>query len=91
MSDLPLTPPKANGNWLITVEHIQHWWREPIAGLIAVAIGSWDAWHYGRDAGFSSALDEILILTGIALVAGIRNLFAQKQPPNGEKASGAQP
>lgn len=91
MSDLPVSP-QTNGSLLAAIEHTQHWWREPIAGLIAVGIGSWDAWHYGRDAGFSSALDEILILTGIALVAGIRNLFRPKPPvPNGEKASGALP
>lgn len=73
------------------VEHVQHWWREPIAGVIAIAVASWDAWHYGRDGGFSTPLDEILLLTGIALVAGIRNLFGTQRPANGEKASNAQP
>lgn len=52
-----------------------HWWREPIAGLLAVAIGVGDAWHFGRDAGLSSNIDELLIMGGIILVAGSRRLF----------------
>lgn len=77
----PVLPP-ANGDMLARMEHLQHWWREPIAGLIAVGLGSYDVWHYGRDAGFSASLDEILILTGITLIAGVRNLFGAK--PNGK-------
>jgi hypothetical protein len=50
-------------------------WREVSAGLIAVAISTADIWTYGHDRGFSSSLDEILILTGIALIAGVKNLF----------------
>jgi hypothetical protein len=75
--------PATNGEWLEKLEHLQHWWREPIAGLIAVFIGCFDIWHYGTQAGFSSSLDEILMLTGIALIAGIRNLFGgnNKPPP----------
>ena len=77
-------PSKAQGEWLDKLEHIQHWWREPIAGFLAVGLASYDVWKFGRDAGFTSSLDEILILTGIALIAGVRNLFgSQKTPPNG--------
>jgi hypothetical protein len=78
-------PPQTNGDTLLDrMEHIQHWWREPIAGVIAVGIASYDMWHFGTTAGFSSSLDEILLLTGIALIAGVRNLF-------GGKANGAPP
>ena len=52
-----------------------HWWREPIAGIAALGIGVWDAWHYGRDAGLSSNVDELLILGGIILIAGSKKLF----------------
>ena len=64
---------------LFLVEHYRHWWREPLAGTIAVGIATYDIWHYGRDAGFTSSLDEILLLTGIALIAGVRNLFPQSR------------
>lgn len=52
-----------------------HWWREPVAGLLSVGIGVWDAWHFGRDAGLTANIDELLILGGIILVAGSRRLF----------------
>jgi hypothetical protein len=57
------------------LEHLQHWWREPLAGAIAIGVGCFDIWHYGASAGFSSSLDEILMLTGVALIAGVKNLF----------------
>ena len=56
--------------------HLRHWWREPLAGLIAVGIGSYDSWFYGHDSGLSSSLDEILVIGGIVLMAGSRRLFA---------------
>jgi hypothetical protein len=56
--------------------HLRHWWREPVAGLIAVVIGSFDSWYYGHDQGLSSSLDEILVIGGIVLMAGSRRLFA---------------
>jgi hypothetical protein len=40
-----------------------------------------DVWWNGANAGFSNSLDEILLLTGVALIAGVRNLFAAKSPP----------
>jgi hypothetical protein len=72
-------PPK-NGTHLERLEHLEHWWREPLAGLIAVAVGCFDIWKYGSTAGFSSSLDEILLLTGIALIAGVKNLFGGEKP-----------
>lgn len=72
--------PPTNGA-LERLEHIQHWWREPIAGFIAVGLAVWDVWHFGRDSGFTISLDEILLLTGIALIAGVRNLFGGSKPP----------
>lgn len=56
-------------------EHLQHWWREPIAGFLSVGIGCFDTWRYGRDAGLTSSLDEILVIGGIVLIAGSRKLF----------------
>ena len=61
---------------------IHHWWREPIAGIAAIAIGCWDTWHFGRDAGLTSSLDELLVVGGIVLIAGSRQLFL------GEKSQG---
>jgi hypothetical protein len=55
--------------------HLRHWWREPVAGLIAVVIGVYDSWFYGHDQGLSSSLDEILVIGGIVLMAGSRRLF----------------
>lgn len=75
-------PPPKNGDMLARLEHLQHWWREPIAGFVAVGIASYDCWTFGRNDGFTTSLDEILILTGIALIAGVKNLFGGK-PPNG--------
>ena len=80
-------PPPKNGDLLARLEHLQHWWREPLAGLIAVGLASYDVWVYGRDAGFSASLDEILILTGITLIAGVRNLFGAQKPPSGNDES----
>ena len=64
-------------------EHILHWWREPIAGFISVGIGTFDAWHYGRDAGLTISLDEALIVGGVVLIAGVKKLFSSNgdSPP----------
>lgn len=69
--------PTGNG-WLR--DPLNYWWREPLAGIIAVGLGSFDVWKFGRDAGFTSSLDEILILTGVALIAGVKNLFGGTPP-----------
>ena len=57
-------------------EHLIHWWREPLAGAISVAIGTYDAWVYGRDAGLSITLDEALIVGGVILIAGTRKMLS---------------
>lgn len=44
-------------------------WRTLLAGLLAVAIGLFDLWRYGRAEGLSVELDEALVLIGIALIA----------------------
>lgn len=62
-----------------------HWWREPIAGFIAVAVGVWDTWHYGRDAGLTSSVDELLIMGGVVLIAGSRRLFSGAREPPAQK------
>jgi hypothetical protein len=56
-------------------EHLQHWWREPLAGLLALGAGLFDTWHFGREAGLSTSLDEILVIGGIVLIAGSKHLF----------------
>jgi len=45
-------------------------WRSMVAGLIAVGLGTFDLWHYGRENGLSVAVDEALILLGISMIAG---------------------
>jgi hypothetical protein len=55
--------------------HLRHWWREPVAGFIAVFIGVFDSWYFPRDQGLSSSLDEILVIGGIVLIAGSKRLF----------------
>ena len=69
---IPLETARAN---------LLHWWREPIAGVIALAAGLFDTWHYGREGGLSTNVDEILVLGGIVLIAGSRRLFAGTLPP----------
>jgi hypothetical protein len=71
---------------------LQHWWREPLAGLLALAIGVYDSWKFGRDAGLSASLDEALVIGGIVLIAGSKHLFGSTPPipiagsgPNGGK------
>jgi len=56
--------------------HLRHWWREPLAGALALGIGVFDTWHYGREAGLSTSLDEILVIGGVVLIAGSRRLFS---------------
>jgi hypothetical protein len=56
--------------------HLRHWWREPLAGLVAVGIGVFDSWHFGREGGLTGSLDEILVVGGIVLLAGSRRLFS---------------
>ena len=86
MSEEPVAQPKPNnGGMMARIEHLQHWWREPLAGFVAVGLASFDVWRYGRDAGFTSSLDEILILSGIALIAGVRNLFSAQRPDTNGK------
>lgn len=80
----PDDPPEADPARLIPLAAARaallHWWREPIAGLLSLGVGVWDAWHYGRDGGLSSNVDEILILGGVILIAGSRRLFPM--PPS---------
>lgn len=57
------------------LEHLVHWWREPIAGVASLAIGCYDTWVFGRTNGLTSSLDEVLIISGIILIAGSRRLF----------------
>jgi len=56
--------------------HLAHWWREPVAGIISLTLGAFDAWYFGREAGLTSSLDEILIIGGIVMIAGSRRLFS---------------
>lgn len=74
------------------LERLHHWWREPIAGFISLGIGVFDTWHFGRDSGLSSSLDEFLVVGGVVLIAGSPRLFSSAQwmhtpvpPPRGGK------
>lgn len=62
---------------------LQHWWREPLAGAAALAIGCYDTWVFGREAGLSSSLDEVLVIGGVVLIAGSRHLFGGAITPTG--------
>lgn len=60
--------------------HLRHWYREPLAGALALIIGVGDAWFFGRDAGLTSSIDEILVFGGVVLIAGSRRLFGATPP-----------
>ena len=70
-------------------EHLAHWWREPLAGFVAIGIGMYQIAITKADGG----LNAILIVTGIVLIAGSKRLFMWTIPgmptppakPNGEK------
>lgn len=66
-----------------------HWWRTLLAGLLAIAIGGFDLWHFGRDAGLSIEVDELLILAGLGLVAGVPEIVLRYRglPPRGSQAA----
>lgn len=62
-------------------EHLLHWWREPIAGVLALGAGLFDTWRYGRDGGLTASLDEALVVGGIILIAGTQRFIGR--PLNG--------
>lgn len=64
-------------------EHLLHWWREPIAGALALAIGCWDTWHYGKSDGLTSSIDEILVIGGLVLIAGTKKFIGTRPNGNG--------
>lgn len=76
----PFTAPEAEA---MAAEHFIHWWREPIAGIASLAIGCYDTWMFGRDKGLTASLDEILIISGVVLIAGSRRLFGGLNGKNG--------
>lgn len=63
-------------------EHLLHWWREPIAGFLALGVGCFDTWHFGRDGGMTTSLDELLVVGGIILIAGTKKFIAPIQRPS---------
>lgn len=72
-------------------EHLVHWWREPIAGIASLAIGCFDTWKFGRNDGLTSSLDEVLIISGIVLLAGSRRLFGGIQAQEPRSNNGGKP
>jgi hypothetical protein len=50
-------------------------WRSFAAGIVAVGIGCYDVWKLGPNEGLTVEIDEILILVGIGLIAGMPNVF----------------
>jgi hypothetical protein len=63
-------------------EHLLHWWREPVAGALSLAIGCFDTWKFGRDGGLTGSLDEALIIGGVILIAGTQRFIGR--PLNGK-------
>lgn len=61
-----------------------HWWREPVAGVVSVIVGLWDTWHFGREGGLSTSVDELLVIGGIVLIAGSRKLFFSARRGGGD-------
>ena len=57
-------------------EHLAHWWREPLAGFVAIGIGMYQIVQTHGDGG----LNAILIVTGIVLIAGSKRLFMGSIP-----------
>lgn len=61
-------------------------WRQPLAGVVTIAIACFDLWWMG-DRGFSTSVDELLLFTGIALLAGFQVShpgFQVRAKPKGE-------
>jgi len=55
-----------------------------LAGVLALAIGTYDSWRFGRDAGLGYSLDELLVIGGVVLIAG-RMFAAEKRDLAAEK------
>lgn len=66
-------------------EHLLHWWREPIAGILALGIGCFDTWKFGRDSGLTYSLDEILVIGGLVLIAGTKKFIGTRPNSNGSQ------
>lgn len=64
-------------------EHLLHWWREPVAGVLSLGVGVFDTWRFGRDSGLTASLDEALVIGGIILIAGTQRFIGR--PLNGGK------
>lgn len=88
----PALPPTVDPAVVVPLEAaraaLQHWWREPLAGAAALAVGCYDTWVFGRNAGLSSSLDEILVIGGVVLIAGSRHLFGGSIAAGGNGANG---
>jgi hypothetical protein len=91
MDEVPTAVPPVNAmvenvENLSAIEHYRHWWREPVAGGAAILVACVDEWFFAPTKGFSTSLDELLILVGVTLLAGVRNLFGTTiQPPSKPK------
>lgn len=71
--------PNGNGT-----RDILHWWREPFAGVLALGVGVYDSWIFGRDRGLTGSLDEVLIIGGVILIAGTRRFLTTDKDANGK-------
>lgn len=95
MSDPVVTPPlEDDPSILLPLEAaraaLMHWWREPVAGILSLAVGCFDSWYFGRNEGLTASLDEILVISGIVLIAGSRRLFGVGERANkGNGGNGA--
>lgn len=83
MSDEPPEDPASLVPLEAAREHLLHWWREPVAGALALGVGVFDTWRFGRDGGLTASLDEALVIGGIILIAGTQRFIGR--PLNGGK------
>lgn len=73
-----------NGNGLPT-DRI-HQARQVLAGVIGIAIACFDRWHFpSPEVGFSSNIDELLLLVGLGLIAGATGIFRSGPMPEEDK------
>lgn len=81
MTDTPPASPPAPPLEQLTYANglandIIHQSRQVLAGLIGIGIACYDRWKYSQpEGGFSTNIDEILLLVGLGLIAGIVGLF----------------
>ena len=71
-------PPSSNG---LPNDRV-HQARQVLAGVLGLAVACFDRWHYPQpELGFSTNIDELLLLVSLGLIAGAMNIFRGPGPP----------